>query len=265
MRKTPLVRRTSLQSGVIMPARDPVRRREYQRIWANAHRVPKPPKPEKTLEERFWEKVKKTDECWLWQASLTFGGRYGGIRVGPKMVPVHRLSYEWAYGPIPDGLELDHLCRNTRCVRPDHLEPVTHRVNMQRGASVKSECRYGHGPLTTTSSGGKLCRVCRRSDNIRYRQRKKDRVSPELWRYIMVRDSLCVAAQIDPQHRCDGRETVDHVPDPNRKGMGMRRDIAAPSDRFHLIRLCNHANGDGWASAHRQEERDWIADKEGLR
>ena len=45
----------------------------------------------------------------------------------------------------------------------------------------------------------------------------------------------------------------------------MRRDIAAPSDRFHLIRLCNHANGDGWASAHRQEERDWIADKEGLR
>lgn len=98
-----------------------------------------------------------------------------------------------------------------------------------------------------------------------WRRPESEKVDPVERAYVMARDGSCVAAQIDPQHRCDGRETVDHVPDPNRKGMGMRRDIAAPSDRFHLIRLCNHANGDGWASAHRQEERDWIADKEGLR
>lgn len=94
-----------------------------------------------SLEERLWRHVNKdgpvlrTDlgPCWLWTGGDN-GHGYGTIRPhpGPGSVYVHRLSYELAHGPIPDGLELDHLCRLTRCVRPDHLEPVTQKENHRR-------------------------------------------------------------------------------------------------------------------------------------
>jgi plasmid maintenance system antidote protein VapI len=68
---------------------------------------------------RFWSKVHKTDTCWNWLGKKTFG--YGALMVGTKVVRAHRLSYEWAHGPIPAGYMICHRCDNPSCVRPDHL------------------------------------------------------------------------------------------------------------------------------------------------
>lgn len=85
--------------------------------------------------KRFWDKVDKTSSCWLWQAKENVVG-YGRIRIGGRKVLAHRYSYELLKGEIPNGLELDHLCRVPACVNPDHLEPVTRRENITRGKSV---------------------------------------------------------------------------------------------------------------------------------
>ena len=93
----------------------------------------------KTTEERFWEKVDKTDECWLWTAACNQYG-YGVFKHGEKLVAAHRLSFEWANGDIPDGMQADHRCFTRNCVRPDHLRLVTPAQNSQnrRGATRAS-------------------------------------------------------------------------------------------------------------------------------
>lgn len=108
------------------------------------------------------------DGCWRWDGSLTPTG-YGRIGIGGRLanggkrIRAHRVTWVWLRGPIPDGLELDHLCRNTRCVNPDHLEPVTHRVNIQRGYASETHCRRGHRRTpenTYTHPAGSGCREC---------------------------------------------------------------------------------------------------------
>lgn len=84
------------------------------------------------LDVRFWEKVEKGPDCWTWTGALTSGG-YGSIWNGGKSCLAHRLAYQLTVGPVPDGLELDHLCRNTRCVNPEHLEPVARAEHAGRG------------------------------------------------------------------------------------------------------------------------------------
>ena len=109
----------------------------------------------KTLEERFWAKVDKRgpDDCWNWTASVVDnrgGGRYGKFKVAGKTIRAARLAYELEVGPIPDGLTIDHLCRNTLCVNPAHLEPVTQAENNYRGNGFsgrnrrKTHCKHGH-------------------------------------------------------------------------------------------------------------------------
>lgn len=127
---------------------------------------------------RFWEKVDKRDGgCWIWTASLATNG-YGRFYPDPdgvRGVPAHRFAYEDLVGPIPDGLDLDHLCRNRACVKPSHLEPVTRRVNAARGikGALTTHCPKGHEytPENTyirQPEGHRMCRACARE-----RMRKK--------------------------------------------------------------------------------------------
>ena len=93
----------------------------------------------KSTEERFWSKVDKSGECWVWVASCYPAG-YGKFWDGEKLVLAHRLSYEWANGDIPEAMQADHRCHTRNCVRPDHLRLVTNAQNGQnrRGAQSNS-------------------------------------------------------------------------------------------------------------------------------
>ena|SRR3990167_3261492 len=96
--------------------------------------------------DRFWSKVEKTDSCWNWKGSRIQG--YGYFRLG-KWRRAHRISYEWSKGKIPNGLQIDHLCRNRSCVNPNHMELVTLQENVKRGDSglwqkLKTHCPQGH-------------------------------------------------------------------------------------------------------------------------
>lgn len=142
------------------------------------------------VEERFWAKVVGGDytECWTWTASLTAGG-YGRFPNRQNYV-AHRTAYELLIGPIPPGLQLDHLCRNRACVNPWHLEPVTQQVNLARGEGIKASvagrlakthCPQGHpydeANTIRGKNGSRSCRICRKRDNHAYRLRRKERAS----------------------------------------------------------------------------------------
>lgn len=113
----------------------------------------------------IWAKVDKTDTCWLWTGHINTSG-YGQIRWGGPKARAHRIAYELEVGPIPEGLELDHLCRVRHCVNPSHLEPVTRRVNVHRGEggagrnSRKTHCPRGHA-YDYAVGGRRYCRTCR--------------------------------------------------------------------------------------------------------
>ncbi len=135
--------------------------------------------------ERFWVKVDLTGDCWEWTASKNKKG-YGRFRFQGETRLAHRVAYEMIVGPIPFGLTLDHLCRNHGCVRPEHLEPVTQRVNVERGDGLaalarthisKTHCPKNHpydeGNTRVTKQGWRRCRTCENAANLaRYHARK---------------------------------------------------------------------------------------------
>lgn len=96
----------------------------------------------KSTEERFWSKVDKSGECWIWTASCNQYG-YGQFRHGGKVVLAHRLAFEWANGGIPEGLQADHRCHQRNCVRPDHMRLVTHAENGQNRRGAQSNSTTG--------------------------------------------------------------------------------------------------------------------------
>lgn len=135
----------------------------------------------KSLLARFVEKVDfpdDLDECWVWTGAKSGrpGEEYGRIWAGkrspnghPSPTPAHRVSYELFVAPIPDGLEIDHLCRVHLCVNPRHLEPVTYEENQRRGQSPmanqarQTHCKRGHEftPENTYVWGSyRRCRRC---------------------------------------------------------------------------------------------------------
>jgi hypothetical protein len=121
------------------------------------------------LEQRFMSKVDTAGEggCWLWTASVIGGprGGYGQYRVGKKMRKAHVVAWEALVGPVPDGMQLDHLCRNRACVNPAHLDPVPMQENLRRSPLTpqgKTVCLRGHSLEDAYLYGGKRhCRTCR--------------------------------------------------------------------------------------------------------
>jgi len=90
-----------------------------------------------TAEERFWARVDRDGpvhrwlgQCWVWTGALANG--YGHLTVDGKNTPSHRFAYELHHGPIPEGMHIDHLCRNRACCNPEHLEPVSPQINKLR-------------------------------------------------------------------------------------------------------------------------------------
>lgn len=127
------------------------------------------------LHIRFWKYVEKQSEegCWNWTGAATRG--YGAFAISQRptvAVRAHRFSYELEYGKIPDGLTIDHLCRNKSCVNPKHLEAVTPKVNVLRGDTItaanakKTHCIHGHKftkeNTHITPRGARRCRACER-------------------------------------------------------------------------------------------------------
>ena len=147
----------------------------------------------------FWSKLGAPDVngCRLWLGNVSRNG-YGQVGGG---VMAHRRSYEYAKGPIPDGLELDHLCRVRLCAEPSHLEAVTHGENVRRGNHAGrrvTHCPQGHpydaANTYVTKTGGRHCRACtsansaeahrqagdaRRAWDREYRRKRRDLTNPD--------------------------------------------------------------------------------------
>lgn len=135
-------------------------------------------KPRERPEDRFWSRVEKTDGCWIWTGGCIKG--YGAFWYEGRNVRAHRYAYELLVGPIPEGLTLDHLCRNKPCVNPAHLEPVTVGENVLRSEGItalharKTACPQGHpydeANTLVKPSGARACRACAREAARRRRE-----------------------------------------------------------------------------------------------
>lgn len=144
--------------------------------------------------DRFWSKVDKSGDCWLWTGGTKNG--YGCFYVWDgttdRCVQAHRYAYELEHGAIPDGMTLDHLCHTAAiercrdgsacphrgCVNPAHLEPVSLPDNIRRGGNgTKTHCKRGHEftPENTgrTSAEGRYCRACARMHAAALRERRR--------------------------------------------------------------------------------------------
>jgi len=145
-------------------------------------------RPHSTLPQRFIDKVHIHPDtgCHVWTACRNTEG-YGQFRVEGKTLGAHRYAYEIVVGPVPAGLVLDHLCRNPSCVNSEHLEPVTTRENLMRGARRgifprphRDTCCRGHvGQFTLRHNGTRVCRPCDAIRQREYQRRRKSSAATE--------------------------------------------------------------------------------------
>lgn len=141
--------------------------------------------------DRFFAHVEKQPSgCWHWTGYINHLG-YGTVRVNRRGTSAHRAAWEMLRGPIAKGLDVDHLCRNPRCVNPDHLEPVTHRENILRGDAPaahfarRTHCAKGHPfdaentkIIVSRGSRARRCMTCERHrDRLRWPMKAEKRRS----------------------------------------------------------------------------------------
>lgn len=138
----------------------------------------------KTVSERFWAKVQKSDGCWIWTGGTQRGG-YGHFNKRSDD-PVtswraHRVAYELSVGPIPDGMNLCHTCDNRKCVRPDHMFLGMQKDNIadmySKGRNYVpdqlEECKRGHRDFRTKPNGKRYCHPCNLASSQRSRGKAK--------------------------------------------------------------------------------------------
>jgi hypothetical protein len=168
-----------------------------------------------------WVEPDPDTGCWNWTGAKDRHG-YGRISIRPDGTKfTHRVAYELLIGPIPQGLSLDHLCRNTSCCNPAHLEPVTHAENVRRGASgPKTHCPRGHEYTpentyvrTRSGKGSRECRTC---------QREQDKAR---------RDAVC------ERRPCKGKRTQGAVGAPCRALAIHGSDYCVSHDAEHRERV----------------------------
>lgn len=167
---TPLAKRTQRRLGLVRG--EPLR-------FVRGHNS----RAQQPIKDRLLARIDVDDTtgCWVWRRPGLNG--YGRLSVDGVELLAHRLSYETFVGAIPDGLQLDHLCRNRACIRPDHLEPVAQQVNVRRGADAKTHCPAGHPRddehtyVRRDRPGYRQCRTCsnenRRAARARRRQEQR--------------------------------------------------------------------------------------------
>jgi len=162
--------------------------------------------------------------CWVWNRKLNrkhYDNGYGVYTLKrvidgetwTRMIGAHRMTYTVLRGPIPPGLTIDHLCRNSRCVNPDHLEPVTQEENVRRAKSLarKRTCKRGH-PMTATNlvtvKQQSFCRECRRSTA---NKRVHDRVYTPIPRDPKRKNRFAAAVQRQLLRAVDGGEALADI------------------------------------------------------
>lgn len=145
-------------------------------------------------EERFWAKVDKTGDCWLWMGALSRG--YGSFHSDDRTKFAHRFAYELATGPIPEGLDIDHICRVKRCVRPDHLRPTTRSQNNQNHGGSQANSRSGIRGVSW-HKGSKKWYVMASLNKKRYFGGQFDSLEEAARRAVELRNSLFTHNEID--------------------------------------------------------------------
>jgi 5-methylcytosine-specific restriction endonuclease McrA len=212
----------------------------------------------KSLAEKFWPKVKVTSDCWLWTGARNPSG-YGilsaiGERGQRTTVGAHRIAYELLVGPIPEGLEIDHLCSVRHCVNPTHLEAVSRQENMRRGRRAnQTHCKRGH-PLegdnlyvTNRETMQRQCRTCRNLLSRSYQEERRARLwtgHAALYRRLDIFDRDDFTCQLcgelidmmlknpHPESAC-----IDHIIPVRRGGTDEPGNVQAAHRR------CNSAKG----------------------
>ena len=160
--------------------------------WLSEHggRLPKPETDDPAAQEPYWrwarmrfaQKVEKVENgCWIWTGGFFYEKPYGQFSA-KRNWRAHKFAYEALRGRVPEGLVLDHLCRNPACVNPSHLEPVTDVVNILRGEGPhalnarKTHCLRSHEftpeNTGTTKGGGRYCKACKRLKTAEHRARR---------------------------------------------------------------------------------------------
>lgn len=175
--------------------------------------------------DSFWLRVNKAGPvplkrpelgpCWLWTAGKTRG--YGHCWLAPcHNLRAHRAAYELEIGPIPEGLEIDHLCRNLACVRPTHLEPVTHLENVRRGLKgqvVKKTpfCRRGHDltGVAPSSFGYRPCPICKLNAAKALEQRRVERQAKRAARALAPRKVAHKPGEFNGQSKLTDEQVLE--------------------------------------------------------